>query len=517
MANDKITQFNTLNSNTVASDDLFIIVDVSAGTSPTGETKNITFGSLTSSVLSNIDSTDIPFLLPASGSIYQEILDLSGSINVRINDYVDGLDGKLSNNYSASVQEDFDNLNSDDIYNSSSVSGSNVSDALEFLSSSMVTPEHLTSQLTASYVNNDSTVTGATVKDALNHLITLTTLTSPPAGGLASRQSLVVTADQTKWSLTNDVLPYNSLVYLNGVILSDQDYTLSSSSLELDFTSSLDDELLIINYGTSASGSASYGPHDILVHNGMPDGWGLSEVGDVLVVNSVKNGFEFTPFPSASRLPDNVTIETNGSEEFVIKNVPLTKIQTISSNTVIGNTGSSVNTPSEVSFLENISSPGTNDTLATTKAIIDYVSQSVQSAMNLFQSSVYPVGSIYTNANVDTDPADLLGFGIWESFGQGRVLIGVGQGNDGERTQTFALNDTAGKYKHMLGITEMPSHTHGGVMVYPNNGGSQTEQNQEGRPEDYCSYNRQTQAAGSNEPHNNIQPYVTVHMWKRTS
>ena len=35
-----------------------------------------------------------------------------------------------------------------------------------------------------------------------------------------------------------------------------------------------------------------------------------------------------------------------------------------------------------------------------------------------------PVGSIYINAAVTTNPATLLGFGTWAAFGTGRVIVG---------------------------------------------------------------------------------------------
>ena len=38
--------------------------------------------------------------------------------------------------------------------------------------------------------------------------------------------------------------------------------------------------------------------------------------------------------------------------------------------------------------------------------------------------AVYPVGSIYINAAVTTNPATLLGFGTWTAFGTGRVIVG---------------------------------------------------------------------------------------------
>jgi hypothetical protein len=38
---------------------------------------------------------------------------------------------------------------------------------------------------------------------------------------------------------------------------------------------------------------------------------------------------------------------------------------------------------------------------------------------------LYPVGSLYINASNATNPATLLGFGTWEAFGTGKVLVGI--------------------------------------------------------------------------------------------
>jgi hypothetical protein len=69
-------------------------------------------------------------------------------------------------------------------------------------------------------------------------------------------------------------------------------------------------------------------------------------------------------------------------------------------------------------------SAGNNTTAIATTAF-------VQAAIAL----LYPVGSIYTNATVSTNPATLLGFGTWTAFGAGRVMVGFDAGN--------ALFDTA--------------------------------------------------------------------------
>lgn len=71
---------------------------------------------------------------------------------------------------------------------------------------------------------------------------------------------------------------------------------------------------------------------------------------------------------------------------------------------------------------------------------------------------IYPVGSIYISMN-STNPSTLFG-GTWEAFGQGRVLIGAGTGNDGNTSLSFPAGFTGGEYKHRLATDEIPSHSH---------------------------------------------------------
>ena len=71
-------------------------------------------------------------------------------------------------------------------------------------------------------------------------------------------------------------------------------------------------------------------------------------------------------------------------------------------------------------------------------------------------ADVYPVGSIYINAGVTTNPATLLGFGTWVAFGTGKMIIGY----DASDSDFDALQETGGAKTHTLSEAELPSHYH---------------------------------------------------------
>lgn len=138
---------------------------------------------------------------------------------------------------------------------------------------------------------------------------------------------------------------------------------------------------------------------------------------------------------------------------------------------------------------------------------------------NVIQAA-YPIGSIYMNATNASNPASLLGFGTWTKFGEGRVLIGEGTGTDtNTENKTFTAGETSGEYRHTLNENEMPSHIHavntGGVAggsVGVSQGGNHSEGGSAGSRRGGTA-----QPTGGDQPHNNIQPYITVYMWKRTA
>lgn len=130
-------------------------------------------------------------------------------------------------------------------------------------------------------------------------------------------------------------------------------------------------------------------------------------------------------------------------------------------------------------------------------------------------SAIYPVGSLYYNSAVNTNPATLLGFGTWASFATGRAVIGVGIGTDiNTFSKTFALGDTPGEYQHTQTTSELAAHFHtvasfsrdlasGSNSGYFVSGNTQPAQN--------------TSIVGSSLPMQWLQPSIAVYIWTRTA
>ena len=141
------------------------------------------------------------------------------------------------------------------------------------------------------------------------------------------------------------------------------------------------------------------------------------------------------------------------------------------------------------------------------------ISGAITSASGTFSTiqTIYPVGSIYINAAVATNPGTLLGFGTWAAFGAGRVIVGLNAGDSDFDT----VQETGGAKTHTLSISEIPSHTQNQPkgLKPPSNvndvdltGGSATT----------ISDNILTDSTGGGAAHNNVQPYIVAYMWRRT-
>lgn len=122
---------------------------------------------------------------------------------------------------------------------------------------------------------------------------------------------------------------------------------------------------------------------------------------------------------------------------------------------------------------------------------------------------VYPVGSIYMSVN-NVSPQSFLG-GTWVAWGAGRVPVGVNAGD----SDFSSVEKTGGEKTHTLTTAEIPSHSHSNNVELTTGGGSQFRLRDMGG--DNFSSPRSTGRTGGGEAHNNLQPYITCYMWKRTA
>ena len=126
--------------------------------------------------------------------------------------------------------------------------------------------------------------------------------------------------------------------------------------------------------------------------------------------------------------------------------------------------------------------------------------------------NLYPIGSIYISV-VNTNPKEYFG-GTWQSFGSGQVLVGV----DTAQTEFNTVMKTGGEKTHTLSVDEMPRHSHAvpgwlgsaqwavGYIWLRAAAGEGNTQGANG-----------TADTGGGQPHNNLQPYITVYMWRRVA
>lgn len=189
---------------------------------------------------------------------------------------------------------------------------------------------------------------------------------------------------------------------------------------------------------------------------------------------------------------------------------------------------------------------------------------------NIDLTSAWPIGSIYLSV-VATNPATLIGFGTWEAYSKGKVLVGIDAGGDADfdtveetgGSKTMSHTHTTPDHTHTTSdhthtvsnhTHSLSNHTHGfsgttsgasGSASYSGNdsnptylcariGHNHTYSGNTGGPSNNTSGGSapgtsgasagnttsgantgNTTSAASNE--SNLQPYTTVYMWKRTA
>ena len=142
--------------------------------------------------------------------------------------------------------------------------------------------------------------------------------------------------------------------------------------------------------------------------------------------------------------------------------------------------------------------------------------------------ALYPVGSIYTNAAVSTNPATLLGFGTWSAFGAGRFMVGLDAGNAAfdtaqetggsanaivvSHTHTATSSVTDPGHNHTIGFQNNTIDQNTGSSALSKQGTSNTSTATTG-----ISVSTSISTEGSSATNANLPPYIVVYMWRRTA
>lgn len=268
---------------------------------------------------------------------------------------------------------------------------------------------------------------------------------------------------------------------------------------------------------------------------------------------------------SANNLDDSITIAFTGTvdnannamksrQDYLGQNIHETYIKNIQGNNnkltiVKGNDVSSIinidNVPNAIKATQDSRGQKIDTTYIKNISVLDNtltVYKGDGSATNLDIISfdqIYPIGAIYMST-VSTNPATLFKIGNWEALPAGRVLLAQGTSTWGVN---YSAGSTGGEDKHTLTVSESASHNHTGSAT--TSGSTHTHaltmQASHGKSGNggvprfsdgdiWSDYKTQNLSAagehshaitinnsGGGQAHNNMQPYLSVYMWKRTS
>lgn len=181
-----------------------------------------------------------------------------------------------------------------------------------------------------------------------------------------------------------------------------------------------------------------------------------------------------------------------------------------------------------------------------------YVSQAIETLkeyidgdtfFQFFIDKVYPVGSIYISTN-SRNPGQYLG-GMWDSYGEGRTLIGVDTNSDdlntggltGGEKETTLITENLPSHSHTTTIAASGEHTHSFRMgrsdgteddvygVAPDHNGSRglkifkpyTYHTNANQRTGSHSHTATVSSVGEGQSFSNMPPYITCYIWKRVS
>ena len=131
----------------------------------------------------------------------------------------------------------------------------------------------------------------------------------------------------------------------------------------------------------------------------------------------------------------------------------------------------------------------------------------LQTTVDNYWKTVFPIGYTFITTDSSFDPNTSFG-GTWVRI-QDRFLLASGN--------TYTNGETGGEATHTLTIDEMPSHNHEPISLAYGNPNTAPQ----GLNYAENGVGKQTKgwlsSAGGGQAHNNMPPYLTVMMWKRTA
>lgn len=145
------------------------------------------------------------------------------------------------------------------------------------------------------------------------------------------------------------------------------------------------------------------------------------------------------------------------------------------------------------------------------KCLVEITAESIPGLKSAVVDMLYPVGSIHMSVN-SANPSTYFG-GTWVSWGAGQVPVGVNASDSDFST----VEKTGGEKTHTLTVDEMPKHNHGSLTTPQKITVGTSERRFVMETDTYGSSYFSTTIAGGNTAHNNLQPYITCYMWKRTA
>ena len=151
-----------------------------------------------------------------------------------------------------------------------------------------------------------------------------------------------------------------------------------------------------------------------------------------------------------------------------------------------------------------------NDVQLTDNGVIAGITAAVVNAL------VYPVGSVYTNAAVATNPATLLGVGTWVAI-EGECVVGLKAGGTFDTLGTVSEGEETHKLTGGESGVAVHNHTTQSNTAYVWRKNSNTSG--EGSYADSYSIQLLDAAveANADDFHNNIQPSYVCYVWRRTA